>query len=85
MPAISMFFGIIIAMYYRDHLPPHFHARYQEHKAIFSLDGELLEGSLPTRQRKQVEVWADIHRDELGANWQLACDKAELFRIEPLR
>ena len=47
MPAISMFFGIIVTINYNDHLPPHFHARYQGHKAIYTMDGDLLAGSLP--------------------------------------
>lgn len=85
MPTISMFFGIIIRMFYADHMPPHFHAEYQGHKAIFDMDGVLIEGELPGKQSKIVEAWALIHHDELLANWDLARDNAELFKIEPLR
>ncbi|MDR0842611.1 MAG: DUF4160 domain-containing protein [Acidobacteriota bacterium] len=85
MPAISMFFGIIISMYYRDHLPPHFHAEYQGHEALFGFNGEILEGDFPSNKARMVAVWAEIHQEELVANWQLATQKRNLFRIEPLR
>jgi len=85
MPVISMFYGVIISMYFREHLPPHFHAAYQGKEAIFSLDGELLEGDFPANKSRMVEVWAEIHRDELIANWQLATEMSSLFKIEPLR
>ena len=48
MPEISRFFGIVIAIYFNDHPPPHFHARYGEHKAKFDVaTGTVLEGSMP--------------------------------------
>lgn len=50
MPTISMFFGIIIRMYWNDHMPPHFHAYYQGDSAVFDLDGNVLEGGLPRKQ-----------------------------------
>ncbi len=85
MPAISMFYGIIIRMFYEDHMPPHFHASYQGHKASFSLDGELLVGEFPTKQTAMVRAWALIHTDELQAIWELAKDNEPIFRIDPLR
>ena len=86
MPTISMFFGIIIAMYYQDHVPPHIHARYGDAIATFDIEtGELSEGELPKAQRRMVEAWMEIHRDELRANWKLALSREQLFRIEPLR
>ncbi|MBR1672599.1 MAG: DUF4160 domain-containing protein [Fretibacterium sp.] len=85
MPSISMFFGIIIYMYFDAHKPPHFHAQYQGYKATFDFDGELLEGSMPNTQRKLISAWAVIHRRELVANWTLAEDKQPLYSIEPLR
>ena len=85
MPTVSMFLGIIISIYYNDHMPPHFHARYQDNKAIFTMDGELLEGSLPAKQHKFVAAWAALHEDELIADWELARDHMDLFRIDPLR
>ena len=85
MPTVSMFLGIIITIYYNDHMPPHFHARYQDCKATFTMDGEPLEGSLPPKQTKFVVAWAALHEDELIANWEIAREHGELFRIDPLR
>lgn len=85
MPVVSMFFGIIITFNFRDHNPPHFHARYGEHKATFSLDGELQEGMLPSKQLKLVQAWAALREDELRANWEIASNGGEPFRIEPIR
>lgn len=84
MPAISMFYGIVIYMYYRDHMPPHFHARYQGAEALFSFDGDLIEGEFPAKQRKIVAAWAVIRSDELAADWELAQANEELFDIKPL-
>lgn len=61
MPTISMFYGIIIRMYYDDHNPPHFHAYYNNNEAIFTLDGKLLRGSFYKNQLKLVEAWSIIH------------------------
>lgn len=85
MPTISMFYGIVIRMYWNDHQPPHFHALYQDHKAVFDLEGNLTEGVMPSKQQKLIAAWAEIHRDELRANWVLARDQEALFRIDPLR
>lgn len=87
MQTISMFYGIIIRMFNngREHNPPHIHAEYQGQQAVFDLDGNLLEGGLPTKQRRMVTVWASIHHDELVANWELASSKEPLFTIDPLR
>lgn len=81
MPTISMFFGIIVQMYYNDHLPPHFHARYQGHEAIYDLEGTLISGELPARQARIVAGWAAAHTEELEADWELARGHEELFRI----
>jgi hypothetical protein len=85
MPRISEFFGIVIAMYYNDHAPPHFHARYAEHEAeieIASLD--LLNGSLPRRAMALVLEWAAVHRAELRINWEAARAGRPLARIPGL-
>lgn len=84
MPAISMFYGIVIYMYYRDHMPPHFHARYQEQEAVFSFEGDLIEGEFPARQKKLIAAWAVLNSEDLEANWELARNKQELFKIRPL-
>jgi hypothetical protein len=89
MPTISMFYGILISIYYEDsgrHKKPHLHARYQGEKASISIkDGALLAGRFPDRQLKMVQVWMDIHRDELMADWELALSGDEPYKIEPLR
>ena len=84
-PTISMFYGVVIRMYWKDHMPPHFHAYYQGDSAVFDLDGNLLEGGLPKKQTTLVAAWTTIHHDELLANWDLAQQKDEVFKIEPLR
>ena len=86
MPTISMFYGIIIRMYNRgEHNPPHFHAYFGEENAIFNLDGELMEGSFSKRNQKLVSAWCELHHDELVANWNLATNGEELFKISPLK
>lgn len=86
MPALSMFYGIIIRMYNtKEHNPPHFHAAYQDYNATFYLDGELKEGNMPKKQIKLIQAWAAIHQDELLANWELAITEQPLYKIDPLR
>lgn len=73
MPRISEFFGIVIAMYYNDHAPPHFHAKYAEHEAQLVIETlEVMGGSLPRRALSLVLEWAALHRDELRVNWEAA-------------
>jgi hypothetical protein len=84
-PAISRFFGIVIAMYYDDHLPPHFHVRYAEHRAKVAIDTlDLTDGELPRRAFALVLEWAALHRNELRDNWQRARDGLPLESIDPL-
>lgn len=89
MAVISMFFGIIVSMYYFDkdrHHLPHIHVRYQEQEAVLSIpDGALLEGQLKGNKMKLVQAWIEIHQEELLANWQLASNGEAVFRIDPLR
>lgn len=85
MPRVSEFFGIIIAMYYNDHVPPHFHAKYAESEAEIAIETlEIVEGSLPRRVLALVLEWAVLHRPELRANWEMARAGQPLARIEPL-
>jgi hypothetical protein len=88
MPELSRFFGIIIRMYMevgQPHQLPHFHAYYQDEVAVFSLDPiELIAGTLPRRQRRFVEAWAELHSDELVSDWnRLQAGQAPL-PIDPL-
>jgi hypothetical protein len=89
MPTISMFYGILISLFYKDdeqHHAPHIHARYQGQKASIAIDdGRVLAGELPSRQLRMVQVWIDIHKDELLADWELAVNGDEPFRIPPLQ
>jgi hypothetical protein len=89
MPTISMFYGILISIFYRDeaqHHLPHVHARYQGMKVTIGIeDGTVLAGDIPPRQLKMVLVWIDLHRDELLADWELAVNGDEPFRIAPLQ
>lgn len=84
MPRISAY-GIVIAMYFDDHPPPHFHARYGEHEAqILIATGEILHGSLPRRALKLVQEWTELHHDALINNWELAEREEPLVSIEAL-
>jgi hypothetical protein len=88
-PTISMFCGIIIRMFWEQGEPhhlAHLHAEYQDDKAVFGIpDGEILAGTMPRRQIKMVQGWIALHEDELLANWRLAMDSEQLFRVEPLK
>jgi hypothetical protein len=85
MPEISRFFGIIIAMFYNEHNPPHFHVRYGDHKAEIEIRTlSVLAGKLPPRALGLVIEWATQHQDELLIDWELARQDAELNRIAPL-
>ena len=84
-PRISTFYGIVIAMYYRDHAPPHFHAVYGEHEATIVIATlAVLSGDLPARALRLVQEWAELHQRELLANWESARTHAPLASIEPL-
>lgn len=88
MPALSMFFGIIIYMYReagKQHNQPHVHAEYQDFEAVFDLNGELIEGDMPRKKLRLVQAWIEIHHEELQANWNLLSRGEPAFKIEPLR
>ena len=85
MPEISRFLGIVVAMYYKEHAPPHFHAKYGGQTGVFSIQElRLIEGSLPKRITAFVLEWAFEHRDELLRDWQLVETKKPLEKIPPL-
>jgi hypothetical protein len=87
-PELSRFFGIIIRMFAEPEAPhhvPHFHAYYQNQVGIYSLDAvELIGGSLPRRQQRLVEAWAELHQRELLADWQLLQQGKRPLPIKPL-
>jgi hypothetical protein len=84
-PEISRFLGIVIAMYYRDHRPAHFHASYGDnHAAIILETGELLAGYLTARAAALVEEWRRRYKLELQRNWALCEGSRPLEPIRPL-
>ncbi len=89
MPVISMFYGVIVLMYYYDnrrHNLPHIHVRYGDEEAVISIpNGEIIEGSIRRAKLKLVQAWIEIHQENLMANWELAINGQAVFKIEPLR
>ena len=86
MPTISVFYGILIQMFWRDHAPPHFHALYAEDEALIDIRTlEVIEGRLPRRALALVLEWAAEHRAELMEDWDLCARMQTPKRIEPLR
>ena len=89
MPILSMFYGIIIRMYFRDdkqHRTPHIHAAYGDDEAVLSIiDGSVLTGSLPANKLRLVDAWIEIHREDLLADWSLAVQGEGIFKIDPQR
>lgn len=89
MPTISMFYGIIIYLYFYDderHHVPHVHAKFQGRDASVSIiDGEVLAGEIPLAKLRLVQAWIEIHREALLADWELAVNGQTPFPIDPLR
>lgn len=89
MPIISQFYGISIAMYANEyvgkHNKSHIHVIYNEYKAIYDLEGILLEGEIPYKQKKMVEAWILIHQNELKYLWDLLQRGGNYFKISPLK
>jgi hypothetical protein len=86
MPEISRFFGIIIAVFYDDHNPPHIHARYGGQKVAIEIKTlRVLEGEIPPRALGLVMEWASLHKDELIQDWELAKSNKPPKKIEPLK
>lgn len=85
MPTISVFYGIVIRMFVKDHPPPHFHALYGDHRARVSIEtGAIVDGELPPRAMRLVREWAALHRPELEANWERAERMEPALPVEPL-
>ena len=89
MPAISMFYGIIVYIYFMDnkqHQLPHLHAKFQDDEVIVSIpDGDVLDGALPRSKMRLLLAWIELHKEELRADWDLAVAGEQPFKIEPLR
>lgn len=84
MPELSRFLGIVIAMYYRDHAPAHFHAYYGDHEITVEIVSGLVTGEFPRRALAHVQEWRQLHSEELLADWSLAILRKPLRRIDPL-
>jgi len=85
MPEISRFLGIIIAMYFNDHNPAHFHALYNEFDAEIDVKSlAVLDGKLPPRILGLVLEWAEIHKEELMNNWSSIQSTGQYNKIQPL-
>jgi len=84
MPIISRFLGIVITMYWSDHAPPHFHAKYGEYEIIVTIEGGVVEGKFPRRALQLVLEWLDLHQDELRENWQRCQNRQSLNPVQPL-
>ena len=88
MPTISMFFGLIVRMYYapKEHGPAHIHVYYQDFAAVINIiNCEIMKGSLPSKQKRLISAWIEIHRDELFADWKLCQNGEKPFKIQPLK
>ena len=85
MPELSRFLGIAVFMYFEDHNPPHFHVRYNDFRAVISInDLILIEGQLPARVLDLVMEWTALHKEELLENWDMVQKTGKYFKIEPL-
>lgn len=86
MPTISVFFGIVIQMFWGDHLPPHFHALYAEHEVLINIETlGIIQGSMPKRALALVLEWASEHRKELLEDWILCKENQTPKKILPLQ
>jgi len=86
LPEISRFYGIVIAMFFNEHAPPHFHARYGDDKIAVEIETlKVLEGSIAPRALGLVMEWASQHKGELMHDWDMARNQKAPGKIEPLK
>ena len=84
MTIISRFFGIIVFMFWREHQPPHFHAKYGDEEVIVEIETGELTGNISQRVQNMIQEWRELHKDELMADWKLAEENRPLIGIKPL-
>ena len=84
MPEISRFLGIVIAMYYNDHEPAHFHAVYGSFEITVEVESGIAHGTFPPRALAHVQEWRELHKTDLLQNWQLARKREPLNKVPPL-
>lgn len=86
MPTISIFYGIIVRMFFAEHAPPHFHVVYGDHEATIAIQTlELMEGKMPRRALELVLDWAELHQTELLENWNLCQKHQQPKKVDPLQ
>jgi Domain of unknown function (DUF4160) len=89
MPVISVFYGLIVSMYFMDnkqHKSPHIHVRYGDDECVFEIpSGEILGGSIPKSKIRLIQAWIEIHHEDLMANWHLAVNGQHPVKIDPLK
>jgi hypothetical protein len=83
-PELSRFLGIVIAMFYRDHEPAHFHAMYGEYEITVGIEDGVVKGEFPKRALRHVLEWYELNKFALSENWQCAKERKPLQRIPPL-
>ena len=71
-------------MYWREHSPPHFHAKYQDDEVVIDIETGEVTGAMSVRALRLIEEWRRLRLDELRQEWELAEQNKALFRIEPL-
>ncbi len=84
MPELCRFLGIVITMYYKDHSPPHFHAKYGEYLMTVEIETGIVNGTFPKRALRLVMEWCELHKNELLQDWALAREEVPLKAISPL-
>ena len=87
MPVISHFYGILIYMYAElggHHNKPHIHVKYNEYEISITLEGKVLDGNLPKKQKKLIDAWIELHKDELKTSWYALNNDGEILKIKGL-
>ena len=84
MPTISRFYGIVVFMNYREHAPPHFHARYQEQEVTIEIQTGIVTGKMSRRALQMLFSWLELHQEELMDNWERAENREMLVSVAPL-
>lgn len=84
MPIISNFFGVIIYMFWKEHAPPHFHAKYGDDEIVVEIQSGKITGIMANRAVKMIQEWRKLYKKELLKDWKLAEQKKALFAIKPL-
>ncbi len=84
MPTLSRFYGMVIFMNYNDHLPPHFHVRYQDQEVLVEIDTGIVQGKMSSRALQMIFEWSEKYQEELRRNWEFARTRKPLEPIPPL-